>query len=251
MDDFFKGLGFLLRGVRHLATKGLKRFVLLPIAFNFLVFLGLFYLASHYLFPYASGYLELLPSWLSFLGGVFFIVFVISFFLLFLSLFTVLFNLIAAPFNGILAEKAQHILYQSTIPSLSFTEITVRSIKRQGKFLGYFLSRFIGMCLLFFVPFVQPVYPLIWFLFNAWMLGFQYQDFAMDNNLISFDAMRDKLRGKRFLSFGFGSFINLASFIPLLNVLVMPAAVIGGVMMYCEENTGSVPLPPKKEKPER
>ena len=39
------------------------------------------------------------------------------------------------------------------------------------------------MGLLFFVPFIHPFYPFLWFIFNAWMLNLQYQDFVMDNNL--------------------------------------------------------------------
>lgn len=234
MNDFFSGMMYMLLGIRHLLTKGLKRFILLPIVFNFLLFSGLFYLIYHYLFPYSYYYINELPAWLSFLSTVFFILFVISFFLLFLSMFTVFFNLIAAPFNGLLAEKAQHLLYGTTIPVLSFREIALRSIKRQGQFMGYFLLRFLGVVLLFFVPFIHPIYPFIWFFFNAWMLSVQYQDFAMDNNLMSFKEMQEKLQINKMLTFGFGSFINLVSFIPVLNVFIMPAAVIGGVILYCD-----------------
>ena len=236
MNDFLLGMVYLLRGAGHLLTNGLKRYILLPVAFNFILFAGLFYLIYHYLFPYTYYYIDQLPSWLSFLSGVLLVILFISFFLLFLSMFTVLFNLVAAPFNGLLAEKAQHLLFNSAIPTLSFSEITIRSIKRQGKFLSYFVPRFVLMCILFFVPFIQPVYPLLWFLFNAWMLSIQYQDFAMDNNLVGFQDMQQKIGRTKLASLGFGSLINLVSFIPILNILIMPSAVIGGVILYCEQN---------------
>ncbi|KTC68356.1 putative sulfate transport protein CysZ [Legionella birminghamensis] len=236
MNDFFLGMMYLPLGFRHLFAKGLKRFVVLPILFNFLLFSGLFYLIYHYLFPYAYEYLDRLPSWLHFLNIVFLVFFYISFFLLFLSMFTVFFNLIAAPFNGLLAEKAQMMLYKSTIPGLSFKEILWRTIKRQGQFLVYFLPRFVGICLLFFIPIIHPIYPILWFWFNAWMLSIQYQDFAMDNNLVGFKEMREMIKENRLLSLGFGLSINFASFIPLLNLFSMPAAVIGSVMLFCERN---------------
>ncbi|MCE3044229.1 sulfate transporter CysZ [Legionella sp. 16cNR16C] len=236
MNDFFLGMMYLSMGFRGLLTKGLKRFVILPVLFNFLLFSGLFFLLYHYLFPYAYYYLDQLPAWLHFLNVLFLIIFCISFFLLFLSMFTVFFNIIAAPFNGLLAEKAQLLLYGRTIPGLSFKDIVFRTIKRQVQFLAYFLPRFLGMCLLFFVPVIHPVYPFLWFWFNAWMLSVQYQDFAMDNNLVDFKEMRQKMRGNRLLSLGFGFSINLASFIPLLNLFSMPAAVIGGVMLFCERH---------------
>lgn len=236
MNDFLRGMLYLLSGFRYLGTKGLKRFIILPIAFNFMLFAGLFYLAKNYLLPYTNYYLNMLPAWLSFLSTVFFIIFLISFLLFFLSMFTVFFNLIAAPFNGLLAEKTQALLYHSAIPSLPFATIALRSIKRQCKFLAYFFPRFIVICLLFFVPFIHPVYPLIWFLFNAWILSMQYQDFTMDNNLIDFKDMRKLLRENQMLTLGFGSVINFLSFIPFLNILTMPVAVVAGVILHCDNN---------------
>ncbi|WP_392537721.1 sulfate transporter CysZ [Legionella sp. 227] len=246
MKNFFLGMFYMVQGIHHLFTPGLKRFILVPLAINFIMFAGLFYLIYHYLLPYAYHYLNQLPSWLSFLSSVFFVLFILSFFLMFLSLFTVFFNLIAAPFNGLLAEKAQYILFGRAIPSLSFSKIVVRSIKRQGEFLGYFLPRFLLMGILFFVPFLQPIYPLLWFVFNAWILSIQYQDFAMDNNLISFKEMRKKVANNKMLSLGFGFSINLSSFIPFLNILSMPAAVIASTMLYCRFNKCLLKPSPKR-----
>jgi CysZ protein len=217
---------------------GLKRFILLPILFNILLFILSFYLIYHYVFPYSHDYINTLPSWLSFLSNLILIIFAVSFFFLFLSMFTVLFNLVAAPFNGLLAEKTQNLLYKTKIPSLSLSEMTFRTIKRQCQFLAYFVPRFLGMIVLFFVPFIHPVYPFLWLIFTAWILSIQYQDFVMDNNLINFREMRSMIKGRGMLSLGFGIGINFISFIPLLNLLAIPAAVIGGVILYFEEYNG-------------
>lgn len=72
---------------------------------------------------------------------------------MFLSLFTVVFNVIAAPLNGLLAEKTQNLLYQSMIPVIPFYEMVVRSLKRQMEFLRYFLPRFLGL-VFYFCPFL-------------------------------------------------------------------------------------------------
>ncbi|QEY50748.1 sulfate transporter CysZ [Legionella longbeachae] len=237
MKSFWWGTFYLLRGIRHLFTKGLKRFIILPLVVNFLMFAGLFYLISHYLLPYAYYYLNQLPSWLSFLSTLFFIIFILGFFLMFLSLFTVVFNVVAAPLNGLLAEKTQNILYASSIPDISFYQMALRSLQRQMEFLRYFIPRFCGVGILFFVPFLQPVYPFIWFIFNAWMLSIQYQDFAMDNNLVDFKEMRQEIKRNKMRSLGLGCSINLASLIPVINILVMPAAVIASTILFCETRT--------------
>ena len=225
---------YLTQGFNHLLTPGLKRFLIIPIGFNFISFIGIFFLIYHYLLPYTYHYIEKLPSWLSFLSGVFFVLFVAGFILLFFSMFTVMFNIIAAPFNGLLAEKTQKLLYGKAIPSISFPTMAIRTLKRQGQFLGYFLPRLAGISLLYFVPFIHPFYPFIWFLFTAWILSMQFQDLAFDNNLISFHEMKQRVKKNTSLSLGFGSLINLISFIPLINILIMPAAVIGSTILYCE-----------------
>ena len=68
------------------------------------------------------------------------------------------------------------------------------------------------------------------------MLNLQYQDFVMDNNLFEFKEMREQLNNKRMLSLGFGSIINVFNFIPFVNLVVMPVAVIGGVLLFCDNN---------------
>ena len=239
MTNFFKGIMYWVRGFQALTTDGLKRFIILPIGFNLLFFSGLFYVLYHYLLTYTNYYVDKLPSWLGFLSWIFFILFLIGFIALFLLLFTVILTVIAAPFNGLLAEKTQKLLYHSTIPSQSFTQIALRTIKRQGQFLSYFLPRLLVMGLLFFVPLIQPIYPVLWFIFAAWMLSMQYQDFAMDNNLIDFHDMKQKIKDKPSQTLGFGLIINLISIIPIFNILVMPAAVIGSVIFYCEEHKSS------------
>jgi len=235
LADFFKGIFYAVSSVRYLFLDGLKRYIILPLLFNFGIFLTVAYLLYRFYFSYSAYYTAQLPAWLHFLQGAIWIILALSFFLLFLSMFTILFNLIAAPFNGLLAEKAQQLIFNTSIPALSFSEIAIRTIKRQMQFLTYFVPRFIAMILLFFMPFIHPIYPLLWFMFNAWILSMQYQDFVMDNNLIGFDEMKHLMAESKMVSLGFGSVINLASFIPVLNLIIMPSAVIGGTVLYCEQ----------------
>src|SRR5438046_2589823 len=123
MTDFIKGMLYVLKGMSCVFHKGLRRFVLLPILFNFLVFFTIFYLIYHYLLPFFHQYIAMLPSWLGFLSGLLLIVIWLGFFIMFIALFTVLFSMAAAPFNGLLAEKAQNLFCQSRIPSLPLKEI--------------------------------------------------------------------------------------------------------------------------------
>lgn len=235
MGDFFKGMLYVFYGLRLVSSQGLKRFIVIPIMFNLILFMASFYWIYHFINSYSDYYMNKIPTWLGFLNELILILIIILSFFLFISLFTVLFNIVASPFNGLLAEKVQQLFYKSSIPSVSFADMILRSIKRQGQFLLYFIPRLLVILVLFFVPLIQAVYPFLWFLFTGWILSTQYQDLAMDNNLISFKQMRLMTKERSMLSLGFGCGVNILSFIPFLNLLTVPVAVIGGVMLFCEE----------------
>lgn len=235
MQSFLAGMYYFILGFKSLAQQGLKRFVLMPILFNLILYIALVYLGFHYLSPFISYYIAKLPDWLSFLNGLFMVIFFILFFLFFLSTITVFTNILAAPFNGLLASRAQEILTKKMVPPQSFRRMVVQSIKRQRQFIFYYIPRFLLLCLLFFIPPLHPILPFIWFFFNAWMLSLQYQDFAFDNNLIDFPSTKTLIKKNKALAFGFGVSIAILSFIPFLNILIMPAAAIGGTLMFCDK----------------
>jgi CysZ protein len=76
--------------------------------------------------------------------------------------------------------------------------------------------------------------PVIWFLFTSWLLAIQYLDYPFDNHKIDFNVMRAQLRSKPANSFSFGITVNLASMLPLVNLLVMPIAVCGATAMWVD-----------------
>jgi CysZ protein len=86
------------------------------------------------------------------------------------------------------------------------------------------------------LAFVVPVIgPLLWFLFSAWMLTLEYADFPMGNHGLKFRQMRSTLRRRGLLSFGFGATTAALTAIPVVNFIVMPAAVAGATLMWVRE----------------
>lgn len=234
MKDFLSGIYYFFLGLKNLNKKGLRALVILPIVFNVLIFAAIAYFSYHYLAAFTHYYISKLPSWLSFLNTVFTVLFFLLFVLVFMTTFSVLANICAAPFNGLLAERAQKLLKEDPIPERGWRQMVIQTIRRQGQFIAYYIPRFIGMCLLFFIPPLHPILPLLWFLFNAWILSIQYQDFVMDNNLVDFKSMKNMISDRRALSFGFGIIISAISVIPIINLAIMPAAVIGGTLVFYE-----------------
>jgi len=89
--------------------------------------------------------------------------------------FTLVANFIAAPFNGLLAERVEEMLtgQPPTSPGGGVLQDLLPSLWSEVRKLLYFLLRAIPLLLLFLIPGVNLVAPLLWFLFNAWYLALQ------------------------------------------------------------------------------
>ncbi len=102
------------------------------------------------------------------------------------------------------------------------------------------VPRFLLVFILTFIPVINLAAPLLWFLFGAWMMAIQYCDYPMDNNKVSFAGLRDNLKSRRMSSLGFGALVSLGMLVPVLNLLIMPAAVVGATIFWVEDFAPSV-----------
>lgn len=75
----------------------------------------------------------------------------------------------------------------------------------------------------------------LWLLFGVWMMAIQYIDYPADNHKMSWQDMLAWLRHKRWQSLSFGAIVYLVLLIPLVNVLMMPAAVAGATLFWVRE----------------
>lgn len=231
---------YLLDGFKLILQPGLKRFVIIPLLINILLFIGLFFLAIHFFNEFNHWLILHLPSWLYWLGSLLWLIFFIGFFLAFLYTFTTLANFIAAPFNSILAEKVEWFLTGKSLAkqsALTLVKDIPRIITRQFSIIGFYLPRACLLLILFFIPLVQLVAPVLWFVFNAWFMTLQYVDYPTDNHRIPLSKVRQRLQRKRWPALSFGVSVLLLTMVPLLNCFVMPAAVAGATKMWLKEFT--------------
>ena len=174
-----------------------------------------------------------LPEWLSFLSFIIWPLFALVLAIGMFFTFTLVANLIAAPFNGFLAEKIQRELDPDCMPEGGWKDLLAlvpRTLLREFQKLWYYLPR---AAVLFIASiFIPIVGPILFALFSAWMMAIQYCDYAADNELVSFGDMKTQLAQPRLQTVLFGGVVSLCSIIPLLNLVVMPAAVIGGSYLW-------------------
>ncbi|WP_337041803.1 sulfate transporter CysZ, partial [Pseudomonas juntendi] len=197
------------------------------------------YFAGHQFSLWVDALMPSLPSWLSFLTYILWPLFVALVVLMVFFTFTLVANVIAAPFNGFLAEKVEVVIRgEDNFPAFSWGELVAmvpRTLSREMRKLGYFLPRAIGLFILSLVPVVNVVAAPLWLIFGVWMMAIQYIDYPADNNKMSWQDMLAWLRQKRWQSLGFGGVTYLALLIPGVNVLMMPAAVAGATLFWVRE----------------
>jgi CysZ protein len=236
-NNLLTGADYLLEGLKLIFKPGLKRFVIIPLIINIVLFVGLFVVSRHYFSEFNLWVEHHLPHWLYWLGSILWVLFFISFLLVMLYTFVTLANLIGAPFNSLLSEKIELYLTGNKINQKSWGEIckdTPRIIGRQLSLIGYYLPRAAGILILFFVPVVQVFAAIIWFLFNAWYMSLQYVDYPTDNHDISLKRVKEWLQQRRWTSLGFGGAVMVMSMIPVVNFFVVPAAVAGATKFFVD-----------------
>lgn len=233
------GFGYFFYGLELALTPGIRQFVLLPLLTNIVLVGGaLFYLFSN-LDLWINQLMGQLPEFLSWLSYILWPLLVLTILATFSYFFSTLANFIAAPFNGLLAEKVEEHLTRQKVNDdgvLAVMKDIPRVLGREWRKLVYVLPKAIGLFLLLLIPGLgQTIGPVLWFAFTAWMLAIQYCDYPFDNHKVSFNDMRYSLKQKQGKAYGFGALVSFFTTIPVLNLFVMPIAVCGATAIWVNE----------------
>jgi len=232
------GARYLLKGAQLLSHPKLRFFVLIPLLINIVIFASAFGFLFSAIMDWVDSYIAGLPDWLSWLSYLFWPFLIFSILVSFSFIFSTVANLIAAPFNGLLAEKTEQLLTGKAINDDGFMDLLKdlpRIFKRELQKWAYFLPRLFVCAVLFFIPAVgQTVAPFIWFVFAGWMMVIQYADFPFDNHKIPFAEMKTALAGRWGKSLTFGMLISFFTTLPIINFVIMPIAVCGATAFWVD-----------------
>jgi CysZ protein len=236
MTSAFKGFILPFQGLRIIARPGLRQFVLIPLLLNILIFSGLAYLAGTYFDDFMNRWLPTDP-WLEFLRWILWALFAVAYAVAMFYSFTLIANLIASPFNALLAARVEEKL-TGKLPADS-DESLLKAIGPAitgeiGKIV-YFLSRALPLLLLFLVPGINVLVTMAWVLFGFWFLAIEYGDYPMGNHALKPKQQRAALRGRRLESLAFGAGVTVLMLVPLLQLAAMPAAVAGATRFWVED----------------
>jgi len=233
-----EGIGYLFRGAKIITNPALRKFVIAPIAVNLALFIAMIGWAVSLFAEQIERLQNILPGWLSWLEWLIWPLLVLALLLTVSYTFVTLANIIAAPFNGLLAERVELLLTNQPLPATPWKQFMrefLPTIWNEVRKLTYFARFAIPIGLLMLFPPTTAVGTPLWLAFTSWMLALEYLDYPMINNKIMFPQVRQKAAQLPLTTFGFGMIVMIFSTIPLLNILVMPAAVAGSTAAWVDK----------------
>lgn len=239
-----KGARALLEGFELVLSPGLKRFILVPVAINLVIFAVLVASLLGWLGAWVTQAEAFLPSYLAWLTVAVQIFAFLVALVLFVLGFTVINGFIAAPLYGILAEKVETRLDPSAaLPSETLGSMIMRTLGREVDKWLWYLPRALILLAISFVPVVNLASPILWLGFGAWVMVIEYRDYLNDNNGLKLKVTREQAWTEPMDSAVFGALVLALTAIPLVNLLVPSAAVAGATAWGVRNRAISARLP--------
>lgn len=236
------GARYLVRGSKMLSHKSLRLFVIVPLIINITIFASFIGFTLSYLDGVMSGWLNAIPDWLNFIQWLIWPLIAVTLSLITGYAFTSIALLIASPFNALLAEKAEELITGKQVDALEGLGAAImaipRGIIREILKILYYIPLFLLVLVLSFIPPINAAAPVLWFVLGAWMMSLQFLDYPMDNHQLRFADVKEAASSMRMTSMGFGGAVALCASIPVINFFVIPSAVVGATLLWCEELQG-------------
>jgi len=236
--DLFRGAGYFFAGLGMISRPGLRRYIVIPLLINLILFTLLTLWLGREFGALVDRYTPHLPEWLAWLDTVIWLLFAVVMITAIFFTFTLVANIIAAPFNSLLAEAAETQLTGQALPDGGWRKalreapgVMVDALRK----LVLFVLVGIPLLLLFLIPGINLLAPFIWGAFSAWILALEYLDYPLGNHALRLVEQRALIGRHRSLTLGFGIAVLFATLIPFFNLAVIPAATLGATIMWIQE----------------
>ncbi len=163
------------------------------------------------------------------------IVLVVMFFFFFVRVASAL----ASPFNDLLSQKTEELITgtYSDVPfsALQLMRDSGRAIGHSFKLLGLYLVLLCSCLLLLLIPGVGgALFSVAGWLLSAYMFAYEYLGYPMDRRKFLWSQKRAFFRSnfRSVMGFGLGNLVTAS--IPLLNLVFIPSAAVGGTLLFLE-----------------
>ena len=202
----------------------------MPLLINTVLFTGLGWFAIDRFDDWLD---RLLPDRLDWLQWLLWPLFVLLLIVIVVFTFTIVANLLAAPFNDLLADRVTNQLRGDGQSDAGFSALDIpRALLGELRKLFYFAAWAVVLMVLTFVPVIGLAGPFLWMAFGCWSLAIEYSDYPLGRLGLSFSEQRRLLRENPQETMGFGAAVLGATLLPGVNLAVIPAAVIGASLLW-------------------
>ena len=245
--EAFRGLVYPLEGLRFIRRHNLWALAMIPTIVNIALFAILIVLTIYFAVPqlealdawmapgeesggFVTGVISAL-SWLIWIVAIILVVVVDAILLLLLG------QAIASPFLDLLSEKVESLVLGGEPPKGSWTR-NLRSI-----LVGltdviwtvlFFLLVNLPLALVSLTAIGSIPAAIASFCFTALLLSQEFVGLSLTRQLVSYPARFKVIWRNKWLSLGFGSTSMLLLMVPILNLLLLPIAAVGGTLLYCD-----------------
>lgn len=235
------GVRCLAEGFRWLPRREIRGPAFLPLLINIVLFSGMGWFAIDRFDDWLT---RLLPDGLEWLEWLLWPLFVLLLIVIVVFTFTIVANLLAAPFNDFLADRVNRQLQGKEQPEGGFSALDIpRALINELRKLLYFAAWAILLLVVTFVPLIGLAGPFLWMIFASWSLAIEYSDYPLGRLGMKFSQQRRLLRENFQETIGFGASVLGATLIPVVNLAVIPAAVIGASLLWHEFTSENSRLP--------
>lgn len=235
--DFQSGFSYPFYGLRFLLMHAsLLRLALVPWMINIVLFVSAL-TTLYYTFNDLLALMIIKPeAWYWLIPYYLFATLLLIVMLILITFFVCLVgNLIAAPFHEWMAEKTKKLLYGAAEGEpFSFRQLVSeakRILSTQLKKIALILFLEALALLFLLIPGIGVVISGCLTLF---LLSFQFLDFPFGVERLNFSTLKSVALRYPFACLGFGAGISLMLAIPILNLSVLPAGVVGASLLYYE-----------------
>lgn len=254
-----RGAGYVPRGLRFVLTRhpGLLAYCAIPALINTLFFGVTLALLGYFggelkdwLFGLVAGdHHWLLEILVTVFRGLIWVIYVLACLLFSAGVVYLGGNLLASPFNDLLSEKVEERYTGQPAPRFTmkrFLRGLLLTVSEELKRLLFYVAVMAPLLLLHLIPVAGSILYMVvsaWFTF--YFLTMEFLSLPMARRHYRFGQWLSTTRSNFALSTGFGAVATALLWVPLLNFVMIPLAVIGGTLLYCDlQAAGQLPPPP-------
>ncbi len=244
--SFVRGFTAPLRGMQLLlSTPGVKRYALLPLIANIILYSIVLVLVIVLLanwdpqvgewtfWGHVGGWMAATINWM--LAVLKWLVTIPAFFVISYFTFTMMGMTVAAPFNDMLSERVERALCETKeeqrIPLRVTGKLMVLSILDALRILGMQIVFMLLAVPLLFIPIIGFL-PML--LVIAYFTGLGFFDVSMARNSLRARHKKPITAERRSELLGLGLCMELLFMIPFAGIVLLPLGVAGATILYCE-----------------